>query len=78
MTTGPVPASDDHLAFEEAYTRLEHTVQRLESGGLSLDEALALYEEGMRLAGLCARLLDAAELRISQVVALPDGEMPEP
>jgi exodeoxyribonuclease VII small subunit len=80
VTNGPAPpaAPGDGLSFEEAYTRLEQTVQRLETGGLSLDEALALYEEGMRLAGVCARLLDAAELRITQVSAAPDGEMPGP
>lgn len=72
MTAAPSPLPDGApLSFEDAYTRLEQTVQRLETGGLSLDEALTLYEEGMRLAGLCTRLLDSAELRISQVSALP-------
>ncbi|MCX6023462.1 MAG: exodeoxyribonuclease VII small subunit [Chloroflexi bacterium] len=69
------PASPPaELPFEEAYSRLELAVQRLESGGLSLDEALSLYQEGMQLAGLCTHLLDNAELRVTQLSAFPDGD----
>ncbi len=56
---------DDKMSFEEAFTRLEKTVQELEAGGLTLDKAIALFEEGVRLAKLCNDHLDAAELRIS-------------
>lgn len=56
-----------NLSFEEAYARLEEIVARLESGDLSLDESLALYEEGQRIAQHCGALLDAAELRVQQV-----------
>ena len=55
--------------FEEAFAKLEKTVGTLEAGGLTLEEALALYEEGMRLAKLCTDQLDAAELRITQLEA---------
>jgi len=51
--------------FEAIYTRLEETVQRLEEGGLPLDESIALFEEGMRLAQRCRTLLDGAELRVT-------------
>ena len=56
-------------SFEEAYTALEDVVRRLESGGLPLDQSITLFEEGMRLARICGRQLDAAELRIDQITA---------
>ncbi|MSQ27208.1 MAG: exodeoxyribonuclease VII small subunit [Dehalococcoidia bacterium] len=56
-------------SFEEAYTALEDVVRRLESGGLPLDQSITLFEEGMRLARICGRQLDVAELRIVQITA---------
>lgn len=50
--------------FEAVYRQLEDTVRQLDAGGQTLDEAIALYETGMRLARRCQELLDAAELRI--------------
>jgi exodeoxyribonuclease VII small subunit len=50
--------------FESVYRELEETVRRLDAGGQTLDESIALYENGMRLAKRCQELLDAAELRI--------------
>ncbi len=55
------------LSFEEAYRRLEETVDRLEQGELSLSESELLYWQGMELAQQCQRLLTEAELRITQV-----------
>jgi exodeoxyribonuclease VII small subunit len=62
------------LNFEQAFDALETTVGRLESGGLALEEAVALYEEGMRLAKLCGQRLDAAELRVSRLAAADSGQ----
>ncbi len=56
-------------SFEDAYRQLETIVQKLEAGGLPLEESIALYEEGMRLAQLCNKQLDAAELRVTQITA---------
>ena len=42
-------------------------VQRLEQGGLGLEEAIALYEEGMRLAVRCRQMLERAQLRITRL-----------
>jgi exodeoxyribonuclease VII small subunit len=53
--------------FEAALQELEKVVSRLEDGGLGLDEAIDLYEQGMKLAALCQERLDKAELRISQL-----------
>jgi len=43
-------------------------VHRLERGGLTLDESIALFERGMRLAKHCGQKLDDAELKVSQLV----------
>lgn len=54
--------------FEEAIERLEQVVAELERGDLSLERALALYEEGVALVRVCARHLDQAEQRIRMLV----------
>lgn len=58
----------EKLSFEEASRELEDTVHRLEGGGLTLDESIALFERGMRLAKHCGQKLDEAELKVSQLV----------
>ena len=62
------------FSFEQAFRDLETTVQRLEAGDLTLEEAIALYEQGMRLAQRCNDALDAAELPVEQLESLPDLE----
>ena len=46
--------------------RLEQVVKDLESGDKTLDEALALYEQGKELSALCDRYLQQAELTLKQ------------
>jgi exodeoxyribonuclease VII small subunit len=58
---------DQPLAFEEALGRLDEAVTALESGNLPLEDALDLYEEGMRMAQRCQELLDTAELRVRRL-----------
>jgi exodeoxyribonuclease VII small subunit len=53
--------------FEKLYSRLEETVDKLEAGGLPLEHAIALYEEGMTLARQCQERLDEAELKITKL-----------
>jgi len=65
-------ADVDNLPFEQAFAELETIVKALEEGQQPLEEALALYERGMKLAARCQALLDAAELRVRQLV--PNGE----
>lgn len=60
-------AGIDSLSFEEAMKELEALVQRLEAGDLPLEESLALYERGQRLAVRLTELLDQAELRITRL-----------
>jgi exodeoxyribonuclease VII small subunit len=61
------------MSFEQAYTELETTVQKLEAGNLPLEEALLLYQRGMALAAYCNLQLDRAELRIKTLA--PSGEL---
>ena len=58
---------DPELTFEQAYTRLEELIVRLDEGGLSLEEALTCYEEASALAARCNTILDSAELRLRSV-----------
>ena len=69
---------EPELPFENAFAQLEDVVQRLEGGDLPLEEALALYERGMALAGHCQALLDQAELRVTQLVGEGDEVEEEP
>lgn len=57
--------------YEQLYAQLQEVVARLEQGELPLEETLRLYEQGVRLAASCQRLLDGAELRVQ---ALMGGE----
>lgn len=63
----PKKNSDSLLSFEELYSKLEATVNTLEGGNLTLDQALALYEQGIALAKQCSAMLDGAELRIQEL-----------
>ena len=54
-------------SFEQLYTRLEESVNKLEQGGLPLERAIALYEDGMTLARQCQERLDEAELKVTKL-----------
>ncbi|MBP3936953.1 MAG: exodeoxyribonuclease VII small subunit [Clostridia bacterium] len=58
---------EDKLTFEQAMTRLEQIVAKLESGKCSLDESIRLFEEGTRLTGFCRQSLDTAEQKIRRL-----------
>ena len=60
--------------FEQLFEELEMTVQKLEAGNLTLDEAMALYEQGLKLARQCNARLDSAELRIKELAPALAGE----
>ncbi len=55
------------MTFEQSFSALQATVQRLESGELTLEDSVALYELGRTLSARCQTLLDAAELRVKRV-----------
>ncbi len=57
----------DKLKYEEAYTMLEEVIYQLESGNLSLEKSVEVYEQGRLLTAHCQKLLENAELKINQV-----------
>jgi exodeoxyribonuclease VII small subunit len=64
--------SEPELSYEDARAELARTVERLESGAGSLEESLALWERGEKLAEICQRWLDGARARLD--AARPAGE----
>ena len=56
--------ADQELSYEEAREELIEVVRRLEAGGITLEESLALWERGEALAVICQRWLDGARARI--------------
>ncbi|RDY28733.1 exodeoxyribonuclease VII small subunit [Romboutsia weinsteinii] len=55
-----------NLTYEEAYTKLEEILDKLESKSASLDQSLGLYEDGISLYKHCNKLLEEAQLKISK------------
>ena len=60
--------------FEDALAGLERIVAQLEGGDLPLDDALKLFEEGVRLSRFCSAKLDEADRRIEILMKGADGE----
>ena len=56
--------SNKEFSFEDALARLEEITHNLESGELSLDDSLSVYEEGIELRNLCNEYLEKAEKRL--------------
>ena len=63
----------EKMSFEEALAKLEEVVAQLEQGdALTLDESLQAFEEGIHLTQFCREKLDAAELRVKQLVKVEE------
>ncbi len=58
--------------FEDAMARIEEIVENLETGELSLEDSLKVFEEGMKLVRFCSAKLEEAEKKVSLLVK--DGE----
>ncbi len=58
----------EELSYEEALVELEEIVTALEGEQNQLEEAIKLFERGQALASRCGTLLEAAELKVKQVV----------
>ena len=59
--------------FEASLKDLEAAVEKLESGDLPLEDALACFEEGVKAAGSCQKLLREAELKVEKLRVDADG-----
>ena len=65
------------INFEKAMERLEQITQELSREGITLEESLALYEEGVALARVCNKKLDETERKIKILQISEDGEIDE-
>lgn len=59
--------------FEESIKRLEEIVEKLDSGELSLDDSLKIFEEGIELSKFCSDKLNQAEKRIKTLMKKNDN-----
>ena len=66
---------DEPKSFEDAMTRLDAIVAKLEEDKLPLDEMLARYEEGITLARYCGDKLEAAEQKVRLIAQKADGSV---
>ena len=62
-------AAQENLSFEDALKELETSVEKLERGEVSLDDAVAAYERGAMLKKLCQDRLDEARLKVDKIRA---------
>jgi exodeoxyribonuclease VII small subunit len=67
-------AASEELGYEQARDRLVEVVRELEAGGLSLEQSLALWEKGEKLAKVCERHLEGARERIEAALASVEDE----
>ena len=63
-------------SFEEKIESLENIVSKLEKGDLNLDDSMAKFEEGMKIAKQCNNILEDAEKKIT-ILLEQDGKMEE-
>ena len=66
---------DKQIQFEEAFKRLDEIVTKLESGDLSLEESMPLFEEGITLTETCKTRLETAEQKIQLLLKDSDGNL---
>jgi exodeoxyribonuclease VII small subunit len=67
------PGMSEALGYEQARDELIEVVRRLEAGGTTLEESLALWERGEELAKVCRRWLDGARARLDAALAEDEG-----
>ncbi|MGO1055066.1 exodeoxyribonuclease VII small subunit [Crossiella sp. CA198] len=68
--------TDAALGYEAAREELVEVVRKLEAGGLSLEDSLALWERGETLAKVCEKHLAGARERVEQALATVDNAEP--
>ncbi|MDX2176834.1 MAG: exodeoxyribonuclease VII small subunit [Candidatus Sumerlaeia bacterium] len=75
--TAAEPTGYDKLPLDEALTRLDAIVEKLESEDTALEESIALYREGRLLGAACLTRLQALEEQIVQIREATDGALVE-
>ena len=74
-TPNKAPEAPRKGEFEKSLSRLEEVVKRLESTDLSLDEAMKLFEEGVKLSRDCQKQLEEAEGKVEILLRKADGKL---
>jgi exodeoxyribonuclease VII small subunit len=67
------PADIPAMSFEQALSELEQIVARLESGQAPLEDSIRMYERGAALKAHCESRLEAARLKVEQIVQRAGG-----
>ncbi|MFQ5929375.1 MAG: exodeoxyribonuclease VII small subunit [Acidobacteriota bacterium] len=67
----------EYKDFENALARLESIVGELEKGELALEEALKLFEEGIKISRFCNAKLDEAERKVEILLKNQKGQLTE-
>jgi exodeoxyribonuclease VII small subunit len=70
--------TQNDISFDEAIKQLEEVVKQLESGQLTLEKSVELYQQGMELSLLCDTKLKQAELKIEVVTQSSDNLLKQP
>ncbi|MFF6905978.1 exodeoxyribonuclease VII small subunit [Streptomyces sp. NPDC012389] len=73
-TAAAAGAATSTLGYEQARDELIEVVRRLEAGGTTLEESLALWERGEELAKICRHWLEGARARLDAALARPQDE----
>jgi len=63
----------ENITFEEALQKLQNAVNKLENGEIKLDEAFAMFEEGIKYAKICEEKLSSIENKVAKIVK--DGKL---
>ncbi len=64
-------------SFETTMEELEEIVKALEAGQIELDQALLLFEKGIKLSKACQKLLDQAEQKVVRLTKTEEGDLKE-
>jgi exodeoxyribonuclease VII small subunit len=67
--------SAKRLTFEQAMERLDEIVAAMESGEIGIEDSITRYEEAMKLADHCRRVLDTVEQRIQKIQLESSGQL---
>ena len=68
------PSSSPAQSYEAARDELVEVVRRLEQGGTTLEESLALWERGEELARTCEQWLDGAQARVDTALSAREAD----
>jgi exodeoxyribonuclease VII small subunit len=63
--------------FEQTLARIEEIVKKMESGNISLDESIEIYQEGIALSKQCSTMLEEAEGKVMAIVNKEQGIIEE-